>query len=224
MYCKLYIKTIITYVLCISLLTACKVFNEPNKSNEDEKFTSQEEFQMQMLEWLTNFWLLSNVECHEMDEPKEEIAPGIEIYSERLKLYIYCYGFYGGARSIITSIEDIRKLYEVYDEDLEKKLINLYSWWLTGEGEPLCDVYNDVINEVYKLYSNQYGLFNGKDTYEKMMTDDKIALEKYVRDNPDFMPKEVYYTELRRLHIIDQEEYKELRDAASEALNQTNKD
>lgn len=200
---KMRLNTIIISLLSFIFISACNKGVESNTPNEKEIFTTQEEFQMQLLEWLDDSRLLVGERFSIDNWPKEKIAPGIEIYSERFKLYAYCNRFYDGDRSVTVSIEDISKLYYAYDEKLYSNFRTFYEWLRIRNGESFSIGYDNSIRCAYNLYVERYGNFNGKDSYVKMTTDDKISLEKYIRDNPHFMPKEEYETELRILLTID---------------------
>ena len=157
---------------------------------------------MELLEQLKLMNLLVDNYYYELELnwPKEEIAPGVEIFHEELAVYVYCLRLSGSKKDSVT-IEDIAKLYEAYDEELEKKFLSLYGWY-TNNGSTLCHCYERAIQKAYVLYFEQYGQpFNGKTPYIEMLAEDKIALEQFVRDNPGLMPKEVYYEELRFMHI-----------------------
>jgi len=214
---------------------------------EPEIIKTQEEYQMELLESLDIMHLLARQgdisnksgiyqegfwEFQEdMDlpvtykgpyseiRPRKEIAPGIEIFHEKLALYLHCSRLVGEESSLPTvediTVEDIARLYATYDEELEKKFSKLY-WWLVNF-KYFCDNYFNTMREVYKLYLQQYGFFDGKEHYGEMLTEDIIALEQFVRDNPDFMPKEIYYSKLYDMRVINDDEFDALYKSAKEA-------
>jgi hypothetical protein len=148
--------------------------------------------------------------------PRTEISPKVEIFHEILALCSHCYRLYGGTESVATK-EDIAKLYNSYDENLEGKFLALYNWWARLNGDALFWYYDDAIRTAHSVYLQQYGFFNGKELYGEMLAEDKIALDQFVRENPDFLPKEVYYSELYSMRIINDEEHLALGKAAMES-------
>ena len=216
------IRKMASVIICAAgiIMLITLAFNNMNK-HQPEIIKAQEEYQMELLKMLDRMFLLITPvnSVYSVDLPREEIAPGVEIFHEKLALYAHCYRLVGKTESIATK-EDIAKLYNSYDEKLEEKFMALYRWWARQNGGDICVSYNYAIRTAFALYIQQYGPFNGKDKLEKMLAEDKIALEQFVRDNPDFMPKEVYYRELYELFIISGEELNALWRAAKEVEKQ----
>ena len=213
---------------------------------EPEIIKTQEEYQMELLDSLNTMLLLARQGdiskmpgiykdgyweyLEDMDlpvtykgpyseiRPRKEIAPGIEIFHEKLTLYIHCSRLVGEESTLPTvediTVEDIAKVYAAYDEELDKKFYKLYWWW--ANFSDFCDRYFNTMREVYKLYFQQYGFFNGKEHYGEMLTEDIIALEQFVRDNPDFMPKETHYSKLYDMRVINIDEFRTLYKAVKE--------
>jgi hypothetical protein len=151
--------------------------------------------------------------------PRIEIAPDIEIFYDKLEMIIYSFsldGRFTDKLENIATIEDIAKLYASYDEELDKRFYNLFRCW-SNMGNSFLRYYEKALRVAYSLYLEQYGFFNEKEHYGEMMAEDKIALENFVRNNPDFMPKEVYYIELRSMRIITSQERDNLEKATKEA-------
>ena len=214
-------KTRIIFCFVGILLVVVFAFFGLKNYRESATIKEQEEYKMELLEQLDNICLLYRQDDpNAADWPKVEIAPDVEIFHEELALYAHCFRLAGKTGSIATK-EDIAKLYEAYDEELEEKFQNLYRWYRRANGKSFCMYYDVAISVAYRLYSQQYGPFNGKTSYMKeMLAVDKIALEQFVRDTPDFMPKEVYYDELYYMRIISYEESDAFEKAAREAQKQ----
>jgi hypothetical protein len=147
----------------------------------------------------------------------------LEINLERLALYSYCYRLFGKTSSIATK-EDITKLYYSYSEELEKKFLNLY-YWLMRNGLSLCYSYEAALKVAKKAYEDNFGsYYMGKVQYDELTTNEKLELEQFVRDNPDFMPKEVNYYQLYNMRIIDWNECNDLREASKKLHNEPEQD
>jgi len=230
-------------ILCITgmvIIIALSLYKMEN-NQQPETIKTQEEYQMELLDTLDRMDLLAwqgdirtasgrhiiafsqylkdmNLprDIHFEIRPRTEIAPGVEIFHELFAMYSHCCRLASRTESLAT-VEDIAKLYDSYDEELEKKFLALYDWWAGQNGAAFCDYYDETIRVAYDLYLRQYGFFNGREVYGEMLTEDKTALEQFIRDNPDFMPKEVYYEELRNMRIINWDELDALRKAAREA-------
>jgi hypothetical protein len=228
-------------LVIISVLVMLAIKNVINEQ-QPEKIRTQEDYQMELLKMLDKIDLLAcqgeislepgryivefsrYLEDMNMSKdinyeirPRTEISPGVELFHEILALYSHCYRLYGGTESVATK-EDIVKLYNSYDENLEGKFLSLYNWCVRLNGDDLYSLYTQAIRVAYDVYLQQYGSFNGKELYGEMLTEDKIALEQFVRENPDFMPKEVYYSELYSMRIINRDEYFTFGQAAKAAM------
>jgi hypothetical protein len=166
---------------------------------------------------LDEMGLLVIQEKYDEREIKEEIGKGVFIYSEKLKLYLYCGSLFITGSNNLPSKEDIIQLLTSYDEETYNRFWYLYTWLLTGNGNALCKDYEDSLREAKKLYDEEYGLYMGKRQYIELTADEKIELEHFIRANPDFMPREVCYAELYRLWIITDQEYDTLWKAARDA-------
>jgi hypothetical protein len=240
---------IIICVMVIIILFASGFFilkNSRKPGPEPETIKTQEEYQVEILDSLNTMGLLVfqgdvtkasgtyQTEFYEFMEdmnlpidyessyqemrPREEIAPGVEIFQDLLALYAHCCRLNGWTESVATK-EDIASLYNSYDEELDKKFAKLFYYWVNGVNT-VCWYYNKAVRVAYDLYVQRYGPFKEITVYGEMLTEDKIALEQFVRDNPDFMPKEVYYSELFAFRIISGEEFDALWDAAEKLQKQ----
>ena len=155
---------------------------------ELEEVIIQEEYQMEVLEILDNIRLLAYPvgSLTREWEPRVEIAPGVEIFYDRLARYTHIIQSEGHQGSV-SSMEDIISLYNSYDEELNQRLRNLWDWWGYG-GDTSEWFYLRGIIEALDHYKEQHGAFNGKECYTEMRIEDMIALERYLRDNPNFLP------------------------------------
>ena len=235
--------TIIVCSICIVLVLLQVFFALKPPKPEVEVIKTQEDIQMDIINRLQTMCLLVHQDIssasgeYQLDflaflrdmnvdfdsqaaytemRPRAEIAPGIEIFTERLALYTHFFTLFGHTESIITP-EEIAMLYKSNDEELEEKFKNLYRLWGGYNTSGIYIYYEDAMRVAYALYMEQYGAFSGKDAYGKMLTEDKISLGQFIRDNPEFMPKEVYYIELYNLYIIGDDEYRALRKTVENA-------
>jgi hypothetical protein len=196
------------------VLLGCFVLKSTQKP-EQEIIKTQEEYQMELLEMLDKISLLFYKDDPFSEElPRKEIAPGVEIFSDKLATYIYCYVLAGNNDSVAT-LEDIASLYTSYDEELEKKFLNLYYWLKLQNGRSFYTSYCLATRTACALYEKQYGSINSSET-SIILIEERIMLEQFARDNPDFMPGEVYYKELRNMRIISGDEYYAFKEAAQE--------
>jgi len=187
-------KTIILCIISFILLALLAYWIWSQRGIEEpEVIMTQEEYQMEVLEILHNTTLLVrsgsvvSPEGWTIEwEPRVEIAPGVEIFYDRLARYTHIYQSEGWQLKI-ASMEDIISLYNAYDEELDKRLRNLHEWWRHG-GKDRERGYIWAIVEAMHYYTQRYGAFNGKESYTEMRLDDMIALETYLRDNPRFLP------------------------------------
>jgi len=201
------IKIIIILIFTSIVLMAAITFAGFINNRKPEMIKKQEEYQMELIELLDQIGLLIHQDVDYIEiEPREEIAPGVEIFSERFALFAYCYRLVGRTENIATK-EEIIRLYDCYDEALEEKFMTLYLWMRVQNGTATCRLYDRSLCLAYDLYSEQYGVFNRKESYSEMLIEDKTALEQFVRNNPDLMPKEKYYRELYNLFIISRDEF-----------------
>ena len=181
-------------ILCIIsyILFAVLVFWSHREIEEPEVIMTQEEYQMEVLKILDDTMLLASgsvdsLEGWEMEwEPRAEIAPGVEILYDRLARYTHIFQSEGW-QSQIASMEDIISLYNSYDEELNQRLRNLHEWWRHG-GKARERGYIWSIIEALHYYTERHGAFNGKESYTEMRIEDMIALERYLRNNPSFLP------------------------------------
>ena len=177
-------------ILCIIsyILFALLVFWSYREIEEPEVIMTQEEYQMEVQEILDNIMLLAYpVGRWTMEwEPRAEIAPGVEIFYDRLARYTHIFQSERW-QSQIASMEDIINLYNSYDEELDERLRNLHEWWRHG-GKDSENLYIWAIIEALHYYKERHGTFNGKESYTEMRLDDMIELERYLRNNPRFLP------------------------------------
>jgi hypothetical protein len=194
------------------LLALLGYFVQKNTQNpEPEPIKTQEEYQMELLEMLDKISLLVPTGFI-TDDPSEEIAPGVKIFSDTLTTYIHCFAL-AGNQDIVATLEDIANLYAFYDEELEEKFLSLYSWLKLQNGRSFYTAYCLATRTACAIYEEQYGRINGRDT-DFILIEQRIMLEQFARDIPDFMPREVYYRELRNMRIISGDEYYAFKEAA----------
>jgi hypothetical protein len=93
----------------------------------------------------------------------------------------------------------------------------LFEWWTFVDGISFCKRYEESLQVAHEFYKQNYGLYKDEKAYIELTADEKIELEQFVRNNPDFMPKEVYYSKLIDMRIISWDEYYALKEAAKKA-------
>ena len=204
---------IIVCSISVMFLALLGCFVQKSTQNpEPETIKTQEEYQMELLEMLDKISLLVPIN-YDGKSLKLEIAPEVEIFYDRLATQQYCYALYGKTGSVAT-LEDITSLYASYDEELEEKILLLYNWLKLENGKSFYEYYCMATNKACSLCEKQYGAIGG--TSIMLTTEQRIMLEQFARDNPDFMPKEVYYRELSDMRIISVDEYYAFKEAAQE--------
>ena len=201
-----YICSAAVIVLVVLGLVVLKITQKP----EPEIIKTQEEYQMELLEMLDKISLLVPIN-YDGNSLRLEIAPGVELFFDRLATQQYCYALFGKTESVAT-LEDIANLYASYNEELEDKFLLLYYWLKLENGKSFYESYCMATNKAYALYEKQYGAISGANTM--LTTEQRIMLEQFARDNPDFMPGEVYYKELSDMCIISGDEYYAFKEAA----------
>ena len=184
-------KKTILFVAGFVLLTLLVIWSR-REIEEPEVIISQEEYQMEVLEILDDIVLLASGSVDSLEgwtiewEPRAEIAPGVEIFSDRLARYTHL--IRPVERQVnVASLEDIISLYNSYDEELDRRLRNLRDWWgHTGKSRERN--YIRAISEALHHYKERHGAFNGKECYTEMRIEDMIELERHLRNNPRFLP------------------------------------
>ena len=199
--------------LVVVIITSFIIITAPEPA-EPEVIIIQEEYRKELLEILDDILLLAYPVGSWADEwePRVEIAPGIEIFSDRLAMYARVNNFANRPAKIAT-VEDIISLYDSYDEELDRRFRNLRGWLESG-GMRSATNYLSAVRIAFGLYTQQFDALNGKEHFSDIRVEDMIALERFIRDNRSFMPRETYYRELFNMNIIDSEEYSTLSAAA----------
>ena len=187
-------------ILCITgfvLLTLLAIWSQRDIDIEEpevEVIIIQEEYQLEVLEMLHDIKLLVRSGSVASPrgwttewEPRVEIVPGVEIFYDRLARYAHIIQSEGW-QSQVASLEDIISLYNTYDDELDKRLRDIWNWWVHG-GEASERIYLRGIAETLHHYKEWYGgAFNGKESYTEMRLDDMIELEQFLRRNRHFLP------------------------------------
>jgi len=210
--------------LVVAIITSFIIINAPESYEpEPEVIIIQEEYRIEMLAILRTCLLYADPTILDLEEfgwPRVEIAPGVEVFYDRLALYAHVFGFRHNPDDI-ASLEDIISLYDSYDKELDRKLRNLRAWLGHGGEFPVRE-YLRSIGRALDLYTQQFGAFNGKEDFIEMRVEDMIELERFVSDNRSFMPKEKYYRGLYYMNIIDRHERDRLAAAAAVRQRRTN--
>ncbi|MBE6753632.1 MAG: hypothetical protein E7559_04675 [Ruminococcaceae bacterium] len=138
---------------------------------------------------------------------QDEVIKGIIFLPRCYELYCHAYTlldhasflFYGSEE--LATAEEVRGLFLEFDEEVYARFCTVSDWYLLLNGSMYMQNYNDATAVARDLYNEKYGENIMPGNWTAWSLEDRIALETFVRDNPDFMPAEQYEKELRYLGI-----------------------
>lgn len=121
---------------------------------------------------------------------------------------LYCHAYtldshdYGGEKCMdYASAEEVRGLFLEFDKEVYERFRTISDWFLLLGGRWYVDLYNSATTVARDLYNEKYGENIMPGNWTAWSLDDRIELENFIRDNPDFMPVEEYEKELKYLGI-----------------------
>jgi len=168
---------------------------------EKVAFEERKEFlkKLDMVGLISDMPLLKNWRTSEIYTT--EYIDGVIFFPKKYDLYAHAYEIFGGEEEI-SSTEDVKELIENFDSKKYDKFNKVYSWLAFKNGKYIVEVkYNDSTKVARDLYNQKYKDNILPGGWLDWKLEDRIKLEKFIRENPDFMPKEEYADVLRWLGI-----------------------
>jgi len=89
-----------------------------------------------------------------------------------------------------------------FDEETYDRFLTLCDWYLLMNGRMYVESCNDATEVARDLYNEKYGENIMPGNWTAWSLEDRIALENFIREHPDFMPVEEFEKELRYLGIL----------------------
>ncbi|MBE6753631.1 MAG: hypothetical protein E7559_04670 [Ruminococcaceae bacterium] len=132
---------------------------------------------------------------------REKVTDEIYFRPELYRLYSHCYTLFDGSGEIADA-EEVRGLILQFDEETYDRFLTLCDWYLLMNGRMYVESCNDATEVARDLYNEKYGKDIMPGNWTAWSLEDRIALEDFVRDNPDFMPVEQHEKELRYLGVL----------------------
>lgn len=195
------ISIILSLICMLSLFTAAGCRDD---KQEEQSATQQTFSQADLIRCLDDLWLTSSSE-YALTEPLlfagTQVSDDLFFCSELYELYRHIYTIYGGEEETATS-DEVIGLFTTFDEEVFAEFVTFYKWWMHMDGRVRFNLYYEASKVAKELYSRTYGKDFRPGKLADWSLEDRIALEDFIRENPDFMPVEEYEKELRRLGIL----------------------
>ena len=120
------------------------------------------------------------------------------------ELYCHAYTLFCGSGECMeyASAEEVRGLFFEFDSEVYERFRTIRNWYLLLNGRWYMDFYNDATAVARDLYNEKYGEDIMPGNWTAWSLEERIELENFIRENPDFMPVEEYEKELRYLGIL----------------------
>ena len=181
-----FILTCITVLAAVVPLSACATLAQ-----------TQEEIQAEFIEIMRYMGLYVPPDyVNELENTDVvEVAEGIIIYEENLRIYLHVYSLDTGIENIPTA-EEVEGLYNQYDQVTYEKYYQFYDWY-RNNGGAACDAYLDGMFIAYMNYKDKFGIdYKDIDTWNDFKFEDFIDFETYVKENPDYTETNYAYKRL----------------------------
>ncbi|MCL2767595.1 MAG: hypothetical protein FWE49_02580 [Synergistaceae bacterium] len=143
----------------------------------------------------------------------EEIGDGDFIYVDKLELQLHLYStfiatYYDNGYRAPTK-NGIKKMYNAIRPTLLKRFNHFCSW--AEISREYIRNYEDALRTAKIAYDEEYGLYKGKLHYGDLTANERIELAQFVRNNPDFMPEDIYSEVLKNLELITLDAYESIK-------------
>jgi len=130
-----------------------------------------------------------------------EYVGEVAIFPKIYDLYVHSYEIFEGEYEI-ASAEELKSLIVDFDSKTYDKFRNLYNWVALKNGEYIIKIkYTEATKIARDLYNEKYNENILPGGWVDWKLEDRIKLEKFIKENPDFMPKEEYADVLKYLGI-----------------------
>ena len=175
--------------LSFFLLSGCVPQSPPKPPTK-----TQEEFKVEYIKMLDDMVVIWAPDEMVITETLDE---NLTIWSEKLKVQLHVYGWIGEGDGNIPAPEDVPTydevigLYFEYDEVIFAKFQKFYDWYMPHNGglggQGLFLTYRLGMFKAYRLYKKDYGhRINNVESFNKITYEEYLALEEYIKENPDF--------------------------------------
>ena len=217
------VRRSIVYVMAlIALVTAVIGLKGPVTENmekrkerreaEEEKRDEQMKFNKDvMISRLARIGVVVTEYTYDSYERKEKIYDGEYIYSDKLELQLSLYSSFLASyinKNKAPEMNDIKKIFLHNNMKPAERLLQFCLWAeLTKD---YIQNYEDALRTAKLVYDEEYGLYKGKLHYGELTGKERIELAKIVRNNPEFMPEDIFFEELKNLEPLRYEEFERL--------------